>query len=66
MILQQILLTSITCHLYKLSLNISFDISFNTLIDNKIFFDQSVERNKKFVKKLLKCQEMMMIQRETY
>ena len=31
---------------------------FNALIDNKIFFDQSVKRNKKFIKKLLNCQEM--------
>ena len=35
---------------------------FNALIDNKPFFDQSAKKtNKKRMKNLLKCQEMMAI-----
>ena len=32
---------------------------FNALIDNKPFFDQPVKTNKKRMKNLLKCQEIM-------
>ena len=37
---------------------------FNALIDNKLFFDQPVKTNKKRVKNLLKCQEIMTMQQE--
>ena len=46
----------------------SFAISrnhFNIVTDNEPFFDQPVT-NKKRMKNLLKCQEMMIIQQETY
>ena len=39
---------------------------FNALTDNKPFFDQPVETNKKRMKNLLKCQEMMTLQQEIY
>ena len=39
---------------------------FNALIDNKPFFDQPVKHNKKRMKSLLKCQEMMTTQQEIY
>ena len=39
---------------------------FNALIDNKLFFDQPVKTNKKRVKNLLKCQEIMTMQQEVY
>ena len=39
---------------------------FNPLIDNKPFFYQPVKKDKKPMKSLLKCQEMMTIQQETY
>ena len=38
--------------------------NFNALIDNKPFFDQPVNKNKKHMKSLLKCQEAMTIQHE--
>ena len=39
---------------------------FNVLIDNKLFFDQLVKLDKKRMKNLLKCQETMIIQQQTY
>ena len=39
---------------------------FNTLTDNKPFFDQPVKTNMKRLKNLLKCQETMIIQQEIY
>ena len=39
---------------------------FNALIDNKLFFDKPVKTNKKRVKNLLKCQEIMTMQQEIY
>ena len=39
---------------------------FNVLIGNKPVFDQPVKKNKKRMKNLLKCQEMVTIQRESY
>ena len=40
---------------------------FNAVIGNKLFFDQPINKtNKKPVKNLLKCQEMIIIQREIY
>ena len=39
---------------------------FNLLINNKPFFDQPIKTNKKHMKSLLKSQEMMTIQQETY
>ena len=39
---------------------------FNALIDNKHFFDISVKTNKKRLKNLLKCQEMLTTQQEIY
>ena len=39
---------------------------FNTLIDNKIFFDQPVKTEKMCVKDLLKWNEMMTLQQEIY
>ena len=39
---------------------------FNVLIGNKPFFDQPVKTNKKRMRNLLKCQEMMTTQQETY
>ena len=38
---------------------------FNALIDKKTFFDQPV-KNKKRMENLLKCQEMMTIQKNIY
>ena len=38
----------------------------NALIDSKPFFDQAVKTNKKHMKNLLKCQEMLTIQHEIY
>ena len=38
---------------------------FNALIDNKPF-DEPVKTNKKRMKNVLKCQEIMTIQQETY
>ena len=38
---------------------------FNALIDNKLFFDQPIN-NKENMKNLLKCQEILAIQQETY
>ena len=38
----------------------------NALIDSKPFFDQPVKTNKKHMKNLLKCQEMLTIQNEIY
>ena len=35
---------------------------FNPFIDNKQYFDQPVKTNKKSMKNLLKCQEIMIIQ----
>ena len=40
--------------------------NFDALIDNKPFFYQPVKKDKKRMKSLLKCQEMMAIQQETY
>ena len=40
--------------------------NFNALIDNKPFFNQPLKTNKKRMKNLLKCQEMMTIQQEIY
>ena len=37
---------------------------FNALIDNKPLFDQPVKTNKKRMKNLLKCQQMMTIQQK--
>ena len=39
---------------------------FNELIENKPFFDQSVKTNKKPLKNLLNCQEIMIMQQEIY
>ena len=39
---------------------------FNASIDNKPFFNHPVKTTKKHIKILLKCQEMMTIQQETY
>ena len=39
---------------------------FNALIDNKSFFDQPVKTNKKRMKNVLECKEMMTIQEEIY
>ena len=39
---------------------------FNAFIDNKPFFDQPVKTNKKRIKNLLKCQEMITVQQEIY
>ena len=39
---------------------------FNALFDNKLFFDQPVKTNKKRVKNLLKCQEIMIIQQKIH
>ena len=39
---------------------------FNALIDNKPFFDQPIKTNKKSMKNVLKCQEMMTMQQEIY
>ena len=39
---------------------------FNVLIDHKLFFDQPVKINKKYMKTSSKCQEMMTIQQKTY
>ena len=39
---------------------------FNAVIDNKPFFDQPIKTNKKCIKNLSKCQEMMIIQQKTY
>ena len=39
---------------------------FNALIDNKLFFDQLVKINKKRMKNLLKCKEVITIQLEIY
>ena len=39
---------------------------FHALIDNKLFFDQPVKTNKKRVKNLLKCQEIMTMRQEIY
>ena len=38
---------------------------FDALTDDKPFFDQPVKTNKKHMKNLSKCQEMMIIQQET-
>ena len=40
--------------------------NFNGLIDNKIFFDQPVKDNQENMKNLLRFQEMMTMQQETY
>ena len=34
---------------------------FNALISNKPFFDQTIKKNKKRIKSLSKCQEMIII-----
>ena len=39
---------------------------FTALINNKPFFDQPLKTNKKHMKKLLKCQEMIIIQQGIY
>ena len=39
---------------------------FSALINHKPFFDQPLKTNKKHMKKLLKCQEMIIIQQEIY
>ena len=40
---------------------------FIALIENKPFFDQAVKKkNKKHMKNLSKCQEIMILQQETY
>ena len=39
---------------------------FTALINNKPLFDQPLKTNKKHMKKLLKCQEMIIIQQEIY
>ena len=39
---------------------------FNALIDHKPFFDQPIKTNKKSMKNVLKCQEMMTMQQEIY
>ena len=39
---------------------------FNALIDNKPFFDQPVKTNKKGIKGLLKCQEVIIVHQEFY
>ena len=39
---------------------------FSAFIDNKLFFDQPVKTNKKRIKNLLKCQEMITVQQEIY
>ena len=39
---------------------------FNALNDNKLFFDQIVKTNKKRIKNLSKCREIMIIQQEIY
>ena len=39
---------------------------FNVLIANKPVFDEPVKKNKKPMKSLLKCQEMMTLQHESY
>ena len=38
----------------------------NALNDNKLFFNQIVKTNKKRIKNLSKCQEIMIIQQEIY
>ena len=38
--------------------------NFNVLIDNELFFDQPVVANKKCMKNLLKCQEMIALQEQ--
>ena len=39
---------------------------FHTLINNKPFFDQPVLGNKKLMKNLSKCQEMIILQQGAY
>ena len=39
---------------------------FNVLLGNKPVFDQPVKKNKKRMKNLLECQEMVTIQHESY
>ena len=39
---------------------------FNTLIDNKRFFDQPVKKNMYRIKILSKCEEIMTVQQEIY
>ena len=39
---------------------------FNALIDNKPFFNQPIKTNKKRMKNLSKCQEIMITQQEIY
>ena len=39
---------------------------FNALIDNKPFFDKPVKTKQEACEKLLKCQEIMIIQQEIY
>ena len=39
---------------------------FNVLLGNKPVFDQPVKKDKKRMKNLLKCQEMVTIQHESY
>ena len=39
---------------------------FNALIDNKPFFDKPVKTKQESCEKLLKCQEIMIIQQEIY
>ena len=58
MILQEILLISITCHWSKSK-------DFNALIDNKPFIYQPGKANNMHMKTLLKYQQTMTIQRET-
>ena len=38
----------------------------NALIDNKPFFDKTVKANKKRLKNLSKCKEIMMVQQDIY
>ena len=39
---------------------------FNTVIDNKLFFDQPIKNKQENIRKLSKCQGTMIILQETY
>ena len=52
--------------LNKYSMSLLEIKDFNALIENKTFFNQPVKTNKKCMKSLLKFQEIMTIQQESY
>ena len=58
MILEEILLISIV-PLVEIK-------NLKTLVDDKLFFDQPIKINKKHMESMLKCQEIIIIQQETY